>query len=113
MKSTRWGIVIALLLTVTPRAWADRLVRVAVAADDDFRANSGWREQAESEIQAAGEAFGEFGISFRVTEFVDWDSNSPDHDLAALQNEMSAEVVTAGAELVIGFAGARAGRGNR
>jgi len=108
-----FGFVIGLLLTLGSEARADRMVRVAVAADDDYRARTGWQERAEAALVEAGTAFGDFGITFKIVEFLDWESESADHDVAALQNEMSAEVVSSRAELIVGFAGATGGRGNR
>ena len=106
-------LVIGLLVGLAGPARADRIVRVAVATDEEYRAHSDWRDRTEAALDEAGRAFGEFGISFRVVEFISWESESPDHDVAALQNEMSAEVITSNSELIVGFAGAPGGRGNR
>jgi len=107
------GLVISLLVGLAGPARADRLVRVAVAADEEFRAHADWRDRAERALDEAGRAFGEFGIGFRAVEFIAWQSDSPDHDLAALQDEMFSKVTTSRAELIVGFAGATGGRGNR
>ncbi len=104
---------IGLLLAFACPARADRVVRVAVAADEEYRTHSDWRDRAEAALAEAGKAFGEFGIRFRIVEFLPFESSSPDHDVAALQNEMSTEVITSNSELIVGFAGATGGRGNR
>lgn len=90
-----------------------RTIRVAAAADEEFRTDAAWRTTIVDAVERAGEAFGEFGLEFRVAEVLTWDSTSRDHDLSALHDELGLEVAAPGADLVIGFCGAVGGRSDR
>ncbi|HEX7878904.1 MAG TPA: tetratricopeptide repeat protein [Candidatus Eisenbacteria bacterium] len=107
---------LALLAGVAARptpARADRTVRVAVAADEEYRRHGDWKELAEVGVAGAEKGFYPFGLRFEVVEFLAWDSDASDQDVAALQNELSAEVRSTRAELILGFAGAVTPRSNR
>jgi Tfp pilus assembly protein PilF len=106
--------VVALAPLVAPApAFADRVVRVTVAADEEYRRQPDWRDRADRALAGAGEGFAGYGLAFEAVEYVGWESDAPDHDVAALQNELSAEVTAARGELIVGFAGAVAPRNNR
>jgi tetratricopeptide (TPR) repeat protein len=111
--------VLAVLLTVLPapfRAMGSaeaRVVRVAAAADEEFRQGPEWRDGIARALARAGQAFAEFDIEFRVEDVVAWDSSARDHDLSALHDELGVEVPAPDADLVVGFVGSVGGRSDR
>lgn len=98
------GVAAGLLFLAAP-ALADRSVRIVVAADEEFRARAGWKDGATAAMTEAAEAFSAGGVRFTIDRFVDWDSEAPDYDLAALHRELVREIPLGEADLLLGLAG--------
>lgn len=103
VKRLLW-IVGVLLLGAIP-ARAERLVRVVVAADEEFRARAGWVDDAINALARAGDEFAPLGIQFTIDRFEDWVSDSPDYDLAALHRELERKVALGSGDLILGLVG--------
>lgn len=103
MRRLSW-IVLAMLLGAQP-ALAGRLVRVVVAPDEEFRARPAWKDDAVNALARAGDEFAPLGIEFTIDRFENWESDSPDYDLAALHRELARKVALGSGDMILGLVG--------
>lgn len=97
---------LALCVATPAAARPDRVVRVVLAPDEEFRLAPGWEETARAALEeAAAPLATEFGIRCVPGGVVPWESGAPEYDLSALHDELAVEVPPGSADLVIGFTG--------
>lgn len=93
---------------------ASRRLQVVAAPDEEFTRRADWEEQILAAVEAVSAAMDQdFGLEVRILRIERWTSRAPDHDLAALREELKESIAPWDADIVIGFCGRVSPESNR